>query len=445
MDSPALNFFEHEARALLGRLAAIPSFLTSQVMVQAANVSPAALVAIETRLTVARRCLRRQLLEFIDGLLGGGWSHEPPERVQRRFTLLRLRFGAVVAQFDLFDDVLAQRSARDHGLWLAGLDALAADALRLPGGAATPPVVCYLDRGAGAAIRRARTRLPGGAANPVAIIRMPRERLVGGGMASSLVHEVGHQAAALLGLVESLREALSPLAASEKATSGGARGALGVDPVGPWQLWLRWISEIVADLWSVARVGVGATLGLMGVVSLPRAFVFRIAADDPHPFPWIRVMLSAALGQALYPHPQWPALQRLWRELYPPHALAPGAQAQLDALCSTLPRFVTLLLAHRPPSLRGQPLGATLAAPDRSPARLAALLPGDRRSADDIGRLKRLHPCLAMAALGQARMDGRLTATADARLVQQLLHHWAWQAALRQLMPPTIESIPNFS
>ncbi len=49
---------------------------------------------------------------------------------------------------------------------------------------------------AGAAIRRARTRLPGGGDNPVAIIRVPRERMVGSGIASSLVHEVGHQAAA---------------------------------------------------------------------------------------------------------------------------------------------------------------------------------------------------------------------------------------------------------
>ena len=60
--------------------------------------------------------------------------------------------------------------------------------------------MCYLDRGHGAAIRRARARLPGGGMSPVAIIRVPRERMVGAGIASSLVHEVGHQAAALLDL-----------------------------------------------------------------------------------------------------------------------------------------------------------------------------------------------------------------------------------------------------
>ena len=63
----------------------------------------------------------------------------------------------------------------------------------------------------GAAIRRARTRLPGGGENPVAIVRVPRERMVGTGIASSLVHEVGHQAAALLDLVNSLRPILKGL------------------------------------------------------------------------------------------------------------------------------------------------------------------------------------------------------------------------------------------
>ena len=135
--------------------------------------------------------------------------------------------------------------------------------------------------------------MPGGGENPVAIIRVPRERMVGTGIASSLVHEVGHQAAALLDLVNSLRSVLWRL----QRGAGAARRA--------WQLWERWISEIVADFWSVARVGIASTLGLIGVVSLPRAFVFRLNVDDPHPMPWIRVKLSAAIGEALYPHPQW--------------------------------------------------------------------------------------------------------------------------------------------
>jgi len=97
--------------------------------------------------------------------------------------------------------------------------------------------------------------------------------MVGSGVASSLLHEVGHQAAALLDLVNSLRPVLQGLQrgrASERQA---------------WQLWERWISEIEADFWSVARLGVSSTMGLKGVVSLPRPLAFRLNVDDPRPVP----------------------------------------------------------------------------------------------------------------------------------------------------------------
>ena len=49
-----------------------------------------------------------------------------------------------------------------------------------------------------------------------------------------------------------------------------ACSAAPAEPAIAWQLWERWISEIVADFWSVARVGIASTIGLIGVVSLPR-------------------------------------------------------------------------------------------------------------------------------------------------------------------------------
>ena len=115
-----------------------------------------------------------------------------------------------------------------------------------------------------------------------------------------------------------------------------------------WAIWERWISEIVADFWAVARVGIAATRGLIGVVSLPRPFVFRFDLDDPHPTPWLRVKLSAAVGDALYPHPQWARLAALWEELYPPTGLEDARLTLLRRLESLMPAFVTLLINHRP-------------------------------------------------------------------------------------------------
>ena len=181
--------------------------------------------------------------------------------------LIRVRFNEVLSQLDLFSDAITQRSEHETGVFLSGLDALAADALRVPGAdLRLPELICYLDRGPGAAIRRARTRVPGGGTTPVAIVRVPRERMVGHGIGSSLVHEVGHQAAALLDLVASLRPRLQEM---QRRCGGEERLA--------WACWERWISEIVADFWSVARLGIGSSLGLMAVVSLPR--VLRLPAS----------------------------------------------------------------------------------------------------------------------------------------------------------------------
>ncbi len=296
MDSarPAAWLLEQEARALLTRLDHVQPFALGQTMVPAAMVLPRAAAAIEGYLLAGRHRLRRQVLEFIGWIRGPGRVASPAE-MQHRFTVIRLGFNGVLAQLDLFAEALSQRSEAETGVWLSGLDLLAQDALRLREHYYdAPPVICYLHRGLGGAIRRARTRLPGGGESPASIIRIPRERMIGFGIASSLVHETGHQAAALLGLVESLRAALQG-----QERRAPARQQLA------WQLFERWISEIIADFWAVAKVGVASTLGLMGIVSLPRAFVFRVSADDPHPIPWIRVKLSCAIGDALYPDPQW--------------------------------------------------------------------------------------------------------------------------------------------
>jgi len=275
---------DQEARALLARLDRVKPFVLTEPMLLAASLLPAAQIAIEHFLAKGRRELKERVQDFLSWLQGEG-GQAAPEDIQRRFVFLRLRFNAVLSQLDLFNQVITQRSEYEQGVWLSGLDVVAADALALPDYYQAPPVICYLDRGVGAAIRRARTRLPGGGHNPVAIIRVPRERMIGSGIASSLVHEVGHQGAALLELVPSLQLVL-------RAKQGDAPEPL------VWRLWDRWISEIVSDFWSVARVGIASTLGLIGVVSLPRPFIFRLNFDDPHP---TRLPISMTSARACSP------------------------------------------------------------------------------------------------------------------------------------------------
>lgn len=413
--SIAARMLSGEARALLTRLDSLRPFALHMPMVTAAAISPAAQTAVESHMSMAKRRLRSMVNQFMH------WLHRPdgegptPPEAQRRFTLLRLRFNSIICQFDIFADVLAQRSEHETGVWVAGLDDVAADALELPGYYAAPPVICYLYRGHGAAIRRARTRLPGGDLTPIAIISVPRERMVGNGVASSLVHEVGHQGAALLDLPNSLKPALRGM-----QLKGGAERVA-------WTLWERWIGEIVADFWALAKIGVAATTGLIGVVSLPRAFVFRIAMDDPHPFPWIRVKLSCAIGRALYPHPQWNAWEALWESFYPTEGLDDQKRRLLAVLQATMPAFVSLLVDHRPRALRGKSLTEVMPVADRQPARLAAYY---RSWGSSPMPMREASPTLAFAVIGQARADGKMTPEEESRIVANLLTYWAMHSAL---------------
>lgn len=422
---------DQEARALLARLSRVKPFVLSEPMLLAASLLPTAQIAIERFLANGRRELKRRVGQFLDWLRGEGRSAAPAE-AQRRFVFLRLRFNAVLSQLDLFNQVITQRSEAEQGVWLSGLDVVSADALALPGYYEAPPVICYLDRGVGAAIRRARTRLPGGGENPVAVIRVPRERMIGSGIASSLIHEVGHQGAALLGLVPSLQPVLQAK-------------QLETDKSLVWQLWERWISEIVSDFWSVARVGVASTLGLIGVVGLPRPFVFQLNFDDPHPVPWIRVKLSCAIGDALYPHPQWRRVAELWESFYPVGELDEERRNLLARLEASFPEFIATLIEHRPMALRGRSLGEAMGLKERSPERLAALYGAWSKAP---AQMYRAAPSLAFAVLGQAKADGRLSPEDESELLAKLLTYWAMRstldvAALCSALPRAQKAVPQ--
>jgi len=410
--SAAAWMIEQEALGLLTRLDGVRPFALLETMVPAAALSPVAQTAIDRYLLEGRTALRSDLREFIDWLRGPGRATTAAQQ-QRRFVLLRLRFNATLSHFDMFSDAITQRSEAGTGVLLSGLEVAAAEALSLAGGYYDdPPMICYLDRGPGAAIRRARTRIPGGQPMPVAMIRVPRERMVGNGIASSLYHEVGHQGAALLGLADSLRDMLN------RRTVAGRT----VLERTAWTLWARWISEIVADLWAIGRVGITSTLGLLGVVSLPSYFVFRLNVDDPHPAPWVRVMLSCAIGQALFPHRQWGRMARRWAEFYPLSGAQQEARKVIGELLRTAPEFVELLIEHRPASLDGHSLRQVLRMPGLEPERLLALLDEWRARP---ALMRDASPATVFAVLGQARHAGRMGARAESELLSRLIVRWA--------------------
>ncbi|MCU0451926.1 MAG: hypothetical protein MUC97_19115 [Bernardetiaceae bacterium] len=414
MASPPQRFLLAETRSLLTRLEQIQPFALTMPMVHAATVADAAMRGITDRIRAGKRELRLRARRFMAQLRHPSAAQITPAQAQMRFSLLKLRFNALLDQLDIFADVLLQRAEHPTGVWVAGLDILAQDSLLaarpyLPKGEALPPLMCFLERGHGAAIRRARTRLPGGDLNPVAVIQVPRERMVGSGIGSSLVHEVGHQGAALLGLVNSLRADLAQAAQQDPARAR------------EWKLLASWISEIVADFWATGHLGIAATTGLINVVSLPHYFVFRFQPGAVHPFPWIRVQISLAVGRLLFPDPQWVALQRQWEQLYPLSLAPADARPLIGRLMQLLPDFVRRMANHRPRALGGATLASIFPLAGRQPGQLRQLFqswlqqPGSETTA----------PTLVFAALGQARHDGKLRPNDEFKWLSRWLIRWA--------------------
>ena len=410
VDHPsAIRVLADEARALLTRLRRVKSFALNETMVPAAALSLLAQTAIERQLAGGRRALRRRVNDYLGWLCGPGGRAASPAEAHRRFALLRLIFNDGLAQFDMFSQVVTQRSENEIGVWLSGLDSVAEEALRLPGYYEPPPLACYLDRGPGAAIRRVRTRLPGGDENPVALIRVPRERMIGSAIASSLIHEVGHQAAALLDLVPSLRAEIRPIHRR-------------LEPTSAWNLFDRWISEIVADFWAVARLGIGATLGLMAVVSLPLRLHVPRQVQRP---------ASGTLdpGQAELCHGPGPL---------PRPAVGPPGCTLGVVLPDRCPG--TEGQGHPPSAREGHPRVRRFVDPPSSggitrPGTGGGDATGGSAAASACGTLsvlegraallRRASPTLVFAVVGQARADGRISPELEARVLAGLLTYWA--------------------
>ena len=407
-------FLVNESRALLTRLRQVKPFLLSMPMVVAANISPAAQQGIHQLLGDNYQELKVKIQQFMAALQKG--EVQSAEDAQGSFAFIKLQFNWLLDSQDIFADVLSQRSEHETGIWLAGLDALAEDALRIKGNLfEVPQLITYLDRGHGAAIRRARTRLPSGKSNPVAVIRVPRERMISNGIASSLIHEVGHQGATSLKLVRSLKVQLQQKSKTDRPNQD------------LWQWYERWISEILSDLWSVAHLGIGATTGLINVVSVPSYFVFRLNTDDPHPPPWIRVKLSLAFGEALFPDPQWKQLSSLWNRLYPLSLISDARRKTYERLAALLPEFTRLILQHHSEDLQEQPLQEIFPYRARQPERLRKLFQSWK---NDPLRMKSFRPALVFAAIGQARADNVLTPEKENELLSKVLVSWALRRSI---------------
>lgn len=254
--------------------------------------------------------------------------------VRNRLIKFRNMYAAVETTLDFYGDAINTRTNPKLASILRTLDLVAGRSMETvlsPLGRETPPVIIYVDKGMGASILRAGVRLwDGGTISPCAAIKITRHNLY---RPTSLIHETGHQVAHILGWTEEfislLQTELSRIA--DRSVIEG---------------WCETASEIVADIFAFVHCGYGAVAALHDVVASEGAAVLRYIPGDPHPIPYLRVLLNAEFCRRMYGAGPWDALASSWRDVHDVDTASPSVRPFLNASSKLIPTIADICLTR---------------------------------------------------------------------------------------------------
>lgn len=309
--------------------------------------------ALEQYLDLA---LRRQLQGAADGLareanvlaaeLDAATTEADLDRVRQHVIAFRRRYVQVETALDFYGDAINSRTSPRLAGLLRACDLLALRSLEDVLASLrkeVPPVLTFVDKGLGASILRAGLRLvDGGPLTAAAAVKITRQNLY---RPTALIHETGHQAAHVLGwnqeLAEAIARELSPVSSELAATFSA------------------WSSEIAADTYAFAFTGYGSVAGLHDVVSGGPS-VFRLVPGDPHPLPYLRVLLVVNMAIRFFGAGPWDDLARAWKRAYPLASASPGTRALVERSLPHLPRLAELCLLAPMRAFGGKPFAAVV-------------------------------------------------------------------------------------
>jgi hypothetical protein len=302
--------------------------------------------------------------------------------------------------FDTYMDVLTQRRSGELGPVLAGCDVLAHQAMRRnhPTLTAIEAPLVFCDRGFGAAIVRESVAFPDGTPNPMPLIQIPYSRLREKCNLTSVLHEAGHQSVTRLQLVSRLPHALR-----SDLTKAGARQAV-------CDLYSLWAFEIGPDFWGFCLCGVAQAAAMRDLFALPPLQALRLSVTDPHPPPYLRVLLAFDWCRRAWGRGRWDAWEREWHLMYPLTSTTEENRVLLRDALRFVPVVSDTLFNHRFRELEGRALIDLFD--------LAAIAPAQvRRTAlkarDGVLDLRGLTPCAQLAVFAELR---ELRAMSEERL-----------------------------
>jgi hypothetical protein len=353
----------------------------------------------------------------------GGRAYLPHAHAPKTARALNALLGRVELElstafnfFDTYMDVLSQRHAPSLGPLLAGCDVLAWDGINKdhPALAIVEPPLVYCDRGFGASTLREGIMLPDQIPNPMPLIQIPYSRLREKYNLTSILHEVGHEAMVRLGLVATIPKAFRLALERDGA------------PQTIQDFFALWSSEIGPDFWTFCACGLAGAGGMREILALPPSQVFRISWTDPHPPPYLRVLLSFDWCRQLWGAGIWDDWEREWLDLYHPGSGPVETQDILRKARQYLPVVSRTLLHTRFAVLNGRALPALFNLSALAPAELHRI----ERTAARTGALNlgSLNPSAQLAVFRLLRDRGKLKEEA----IDQLMKGWLLRLAERR-------------
>jgi len=317
-------------------------------------------VGIALRQTLASSVQRLRTLIDALGQRIRTFQADPAAVPLEAFTEVRQAYLRTEATLDFFSDALATRAHPRTAALLRACDHLAtrsmAEALA-PLGREAPATLTYLDKGLGASILKAGLRLyDPQSENPVAAIKIVRHNLV---RPTSLLHEAGHHVFHMLRWNEALARALRATLAPVSDDTA--------------ELWASWASEVAADAFAFVHSGFAQLAPMRDVVDGSDDDVFRIFPGDPHPPPWLRVLLGVEMCRRAYGRGPWDALEVAWLAEHPLERAPEGAHDLFERSRCALPDLVEVMLYRDYPAFGGGSLARLLDPQRVSPRALAQL------------------------------------------------------------------------
>ncbi|MFP2899682.1 hypothetical protein [Corallococcus sp. 4LFB] len=292
--------------------------------------STAHFAAANARLMEIDRDVRRAL-DRLNGRLGG--APPPPGEVLERNALLEREIDRARRAYGLFFDVFSQRGTR-FAPALAACDAIAVDCFQAvrkaaPGllhGPMLKPLT-YLEHGFSPATFRRGVLLRRllGERNPFPLIRVPYERVEAPWGMGVILHEIGHNLQADLGIWQE----------TEVALQRRVLHATG----NPWltRLWGRWHKEIFADLMACLLGGPASVHSMKDFLAYPPSRVLTFHPLSAHPTPFLRVFIQAEMLRRMGFTRQAHDVCDNWHRLY--RARLPFARIP-RVLLRTAPRLI---------------------------------------------------------------------------------------------------------